>query len=69
MRSVSRREFLRASALVGAGTVAAACAAQPAAPAAPAESPTTAPAAPAAPAPPTVQESLPAERVARRTAP
>jgi peptide/nickel transport system substrate-binding protein len=68
MRSVSRREFLRASALVGAGTVAAACAAQPAAPAAPAESPTTAPAAPAAPAaPPSKYQESPAlaERVAK----
>jgi peptide/nickel transport system substrate-binding protein len=53
MERISRRDFLRISALVGAGTVAAACGAQPAAPAAPtaapAAPPTTAPAAPAAP--------------------
>ncbi|NLD43885.1 MAG: ABC transporter substrate-binding protein, partial [Chloroflexi bacterium] len=66
MERISRRDFLRISALVGAGTVAAACGAQPAAPAAPtaapAAPPTTAPAAPAAPAAPT---SAPVEAPAR----
>jgi peptide/nickel transport system substrate-binding protein len=54
MNGISRREFLRVSALIGAGTLAAACAA-PGAPAAPSGvvgQPTAEPAAPAAPAGP-----------------
>jgi len=49
MEKITRRDFLRVSALVGAGTIAAACA-QPAAPTtAPPAAPTTAPAEPAPP--------------------